>query len=84
MSLWLAARVRKMSLAIASRYATQTAAVASERAGYIPLPVTATTPNVKTMIGTMLVWIKLQLVVFVLSSSITGIVRSIISIVMVH
>jgi hypothetical protein len=33
MSLWLAARVREMSLAIASWHATQTAAVASEQAG---------------------------------------------------
>ena len=51
MSLWLVARVREMSLAIASQHATQTAAVASEQAGYVPLPVTATTPNAKTMIG---------------------------------
>jgi hypothetical protein len=53
MSLWLAARVREMSLEIASRHATQTAAVASEQAGCVPLPVTTTTPNAKTMIGTI-------------------------------
>jgi hypothetical protein len=53
MSLWLAVRVREMSVAITSRHATQTAAVASEQAGYVPLPVTATTPNAKTMIGTI-------------------------------
>ncbi len=47
MSLWLAARVREMSLAIASRHVTQTTAVASEQAGYVPLPVTATRPNAK-------------------------------------
>ncbi len=45
MSLWLAARVREMRLAIASWHATQTAAVASEWAGYVPLPVTATTKS---------------------------------------
>jgi hypothetical protein len=39
MSLWLVARVREMSLAIASQHATQTAAGASEQAGYVPLPV---------------------------------------------
>ncbi len=42
-----------MSLAVASWHATQTAAVASEQAGYVPLPVTTTTPNAKTMIGTI-------------------------------
>jgi hypothetical protein len=52
MSLWLAARVREMSLAIESQHATQTTAVASEQAGYLPLPVTTITmPNAKTMIG---------------------------------
>jgi hypothetical protein len=45
MSLWLAARVREMSLAIARRHATQITAVASEQAGNVPLPVTAITPN---------------------------------------
>ncbi len=34
-----------------SRHATQTTAVASEQAGYVPLPVTKTTPNAKIMIG---------------------------------
>ncbi len=53
MSLSLAARVREMSLAIASWHVTQTAAVALEQAGYVPLPVTATTPNAKTIIGTI-------------------------------
>ena len=47
MSLLLAARVREMSLAIARWHATQIAAVASEQAGYVPLSVTATTPNAK-------------------------------------
>jgi hypothetical protein len=51
MSLWLAARVREMSLAIARQHATQITAVASEQAGYVPLPVTATMPNAKTMTG---------------------------------
>jgi hypothetical protein len=51
MSLWLAARVREMSLAIARRHATQIAAVASKQAGYVPLPVTPTMPNAKTIIG---------------------------------
>ncbi len=40
-----------MSLAIARRHATQIAAVASKQAGYVTLPVTATTQNAKTMIG---------------------------------
>jgi hypothetical protein len=44
MSLWLEARVRD-SLVIARRHATLTSAVASEQAGYVPLPVTPTTPN---------------------------------------
>jgi hypothetical protein len=47
----MAVRVREMSLATARRHATQIAAVASEQAGYVPLPVTATMPNAKTMIG---------------------------------
>ncbi len=51
MSLWLAARVREMLLAIARWHATQIAAVASEQARCVPLPITATTPNAKTMIG---------------------------------
>jgi hypothetical protein len=51
MSLWLATRVREMSLAIARRHATQIAAVASEQAGYVPLPVTATIPNAKPWWG---------------------------------
>jgi hypothetical protein len=51
MSLWLAAMVREMLLAIASQHATQTTAVVSEQAGYVPLPVPAITPNAKTMIG---------------------------------
>jgi hypothetical protein len=51
MSLWFAARVREMSHAIARWHATQITAVASEQAGYVPLPVTATPPNAKTMIG---------------------------------
>ena len=51
MSLWLVARVREMLLAIARWHATQIAAVASEQAGYVPLPVTATMPSAKTMIG---------------------------------
>jgi hypothetical protein len=41
----------EMSLAITSWHATQTAAVASEQAGYVPLPVAATTANAKTMMG---------------------------------
>jgi hypothetical protein len=53
MSLWLAARIKEISLAIPSWHATQTTAVTSEQAGYVPLPVTATTPNAKTMIGTI-------------------------------
>jgi hypothetical protein len=51
MSLLLVARVREMSLAIARWHAPQIAAVASEQAGYVPLPVTLTTPNAKNMIG---------------------------------
>jgi hypothetical protein len=51
MSLWLAARVREMLLAIAKWHATQIAVVASEQTGHVPLPVIATTPNAKTMIG---------------------------------
>jgi hypothetical protein len=51
MSHWLAARVREMRLAIAIWHATQTAAVASEQAEYVPLPVIPTTTNAKTMIG---------------------------------
>jgi hypothetical protein len=47
------ARVREMSLATASWHATQTAVVASEQAGYVLLPDTATMPNAKTMIGTI-------------------------------
>ncbi len=43
--------VREMSFAIARWHATQIAAVASEQAGCVPLPVTATTQNAKTMIG---------------------------------
>ncbi len=51
MSLWLAARLREMSLAISRWHAAQIAAVASKQAGSVPLPVTATRPNAKTMIG---------------------------------
>ncbi len=51
MSHWLVARVREISLEIARWHATQTAAVASKQAGSVPLPVTQTTPNTKTMIG---------------------------------
>jgi hypothetical protein len=50
MRLWLVTRVREMSLAIARWHATQITAVASEQAGYVPLLVTATMPNAKTMI----------------------------------
>jgi hypothetical protein len=51
MSLWLTARLREMSLAIARWHATQIAAVALKQAGSVPLLVTATTSNAKTMIG---------------------------------
>jgi hypothetical protein len=37
MSLWLAARVREMSLAFASQHETQTTQVASEQTGYVPV-----------------------------------------------
>ncbi len=50
MNLWLAARVREMSLAIARQHATQTTAVALKQAGSVPLPVTETTQKCKTMI----------------------------------
>jgi hypothetical protein len=40
-----------MSLAIARQHASQTATVSSKQAGSVPLPVTATTPNAKSMKG---------------------------------
>jgi hypothetical protein len=51
MSLWIEAGVRGMSLALARWHGTQTTAVASYQAESVPLTVTITMPNGKTMIG---------------------------------
>jgi hypothetical protein len=51
MSLWIEARVREMSLALARWHGTQTTAVASYQTESVPLPVAVTMLNGKTMIG---------------------------------